>query len=100
MVVHMMLDAALSDTVEKFPVDIQLLKDMIEGIRFDQKKSRYKNFKLYLYCYFVSKTIGLMCVPVMGIAPESYATTEVYNAALALGIANKLTNILRDVGEE
>ncbi|KAJ6812741.1 phytoene synthase, chloroplastic [Iris pallida] len=97
-----MFDAALSDTVSKFPVDIQPFKDMIEGMRLDLKKSRYKNFdELYLYCYYVAGTVGLMSVPVMGIAPESEATTEsVYNAALALGIANQLTNILRDVGED
>ncbi|KAL6959698.1 Syntaxin-like protein psy1 [Sarracenia purpurea var. burkii] len=97
-----MFDAALSDTVAKFPVDIQPFKDMIEGMRMDLKKSRYKNFdELYLYCYYVAGTVGLMSVPVMGIAPESQATTEsVYNAALALGIANQLTNILRDVGED
>ncbi|KAJ0963879.1 hypothetical protein J5N97_029001 [Dioscorea zingiberensis] len=97
-----MLDAALSDTVSRFPVDIQPFKDMIEGMRMDLKKSRYKNFdELYLYCYYVAGTVGLMSVPVMGIAPESKSTTEsVYNAALALGIANQLTNILRDVGED
>ncbi|XAR73617.1 15-cis-phytoene synthase [Bertholletia excelsa] len=97
-----MLDAALSDTVAKFPVDIQPFKDMIEGMRLDLRKSRYKNFdELYLYCYYVAGTVGLMSVPVMGIAPESQATTEsIYNAALALGIANQLTNILRDVGED
>ncbi|XP_022894188.1 phytoene synthase 2, chloroplastic-like [Olea europaea var. sylvestris] len=97
-----MLDAALSDTVSKFPVDIQPFIDMIEGMRMDLWKSRYKNFdELYLYCYYVAGTVGLMSVPVMGIAPESQATTEsVYNAALALGIANQLTNILRDVGED
>ncbi|XP_027074563.1 phytoene synthase 2, chloroplastic [Coffea arabica] len=97
-----MLDAALSDTVSKFPVDIQPFRDMIEGMRMDLKKSRYKNFdELYLYCYYVAGTVGLMSVPVMGIAPESKATVEsVYNAALALGIANQLTNILRDVGED
>ncbi|KAL9266659.1 Phytoene synthase, chloroplastic-like protein [Drosera capensis] len=97
-----MLDAALSDTVTKFPIDIQPFKDMIEGMRMDLKKSRYKNFdELYLYCYYVAGTVGLMSVPIMGIAPESKATTEsVYNAALALGIANQLTNILRDVGED
>lgn len=80
----------------------QPFKDMIEGMRLDLKKSRYKNFdELYLYCYYVAGTVGLMSVPVMGIAPESKASTEsVYNAALALGIANQLTNILRDVGEE
>ncbi|KAI8536621.1 hypothetical protein RHMOL_Rhmol10G0271900 [Rhododendron molle] len=97
-----MLDAALSDTVTRFPVDIQPFKDMIEGMRMDLRKSRYKNFdELYLYCYYVAGTVGLMSVPIMGIAPETQATTEsVYNAALALGIANQLTNILRDVGED
>ncbi|GJZ00166.1 phytoene synthase [Tanacetum coccineum] len=110
-----MLDAALSYTVSKFPVDIQILdsfqillgmlqpfKDMIDGMRMDLKKSRYENFdELYLYCYYVAGTVGLMSVPIMGIARESNAPTEsVYNAALALGIANQLTNILRDVGED
>ncbi|KAL3619091.1 Platinum sensitivity protein [Castilleja foliolosa] len=71
-------------------------------MRMDLWKSRYKNFdEVYLYCYYVAGTVGLMSVPIMGIAPESQATTEsVYNAALALGLANQLTNILRDVGEE
>lgn len=97
-----MYDAALSDTVSKYPVDIQPFRDMIEGMRLDLKKSRYMNFdELYLYCYYVAGTVGLMSVPVMGIAPDSKATTEsVYNAALALGIANQLTNILRDVRED
>ncbi|KAL2469623.1 Phytoene synthase [Abeliophyllum distichum] len=97
-----MLDAALSHTVSTFPVDIQLFRDVIEGMRMDIWKSRYKNFdELYLYCYYVAGTVGLMSVPVMGIAPKSRATTEsVYNGALALGIANQLTNILRDVGED
>uniref|UniRef100_A0A0D9WUD5 15-cis-phytoene synthase n=1 Tax=Leersia perrieri TaxID=77586 RepID=A0A0D9WUD5_9ORYZ len=97
-----MLDAALSDTISKFPIDIQPFRDMIEGMRSDLRKTRYKNFdELYMYCYYVAGTVGLMSVPVMGIAPESKATTEsVYSAALALGIANQLTNILRDVGED
>lgn len=123
-----MYDAALSDTVSKFPVDIQVkkdtenyqlskkpeddtylmlllvqpFKDMVDGMRMDLWKSRYNNFdELYLYCYYVAGTVGLMSVPVMGIAPDSKASTEsVYKAALALGIANQLTNILRDVGEE
>nr|QQR34459.1 chloroplast phytoene synthase 2 [Capsicum annuum] len=97
-----MLDAALSDTVSRFPVDIQPFRDMVEGMRMDLWKSRYMNFdELYLYCYYVAGTVGLMSVPIMGIAPESKATTEsVYNASLALGIANQLTNILRDVGED
>ncbi|XP_058746476.1 phytoene synthase, chloroplastic-like [Vicia villosa] len=76
-----MFDAALSDTISKFPP----FKDMIEGMRMDLKKSRYKTFdELYLYYYYVAGTVGLMSVPVMGISTHSQATTKsVYNAALA-----------------
>ncbi|MFS7945361.1 putative 15-cis-phytoene synthase [Helianthus anomalus] len=53
-----MLDAALTHTP---------FRDMIEGMRMDIKKSRYENFQeLYLYCYYVAGTVGLMSVPVMG----------------------------------
>ncbi|KAL0459884.1 UNVERIFIED_CONTAM: Bifunctional 15-cis-phytoene synthase, chromoplastic [Sesamum latifolium] len=97
-----MLDAALADTVHKFPLDIKPFKDMIEGMRMDTRKNRYANFQeLYLYCYYVAGTVGLMSVPVMGIAPESSLSAQtIYNAALYLGIGNQLTNILRDVGED
>ncbi|EPS73709.1 phytoene synthase, partial [Genlisea aurea] len=80
----------------------QPFRDMIEGMRMDLRKSRYRTFdELYLYCYYVAGTVGLMSVPVMGIAPDSSASTEsVYHAALSLGLANQLTNILRDVGED
>lgn len=83
-------------------VDVQPFKDMIEGMRMDTRKNRYANFEeLYMYCYCVAGTVGLMSVPVMGIAPESLLSDQrVYNAALYLGIGNQLTNILRDVGEE
>lgn len=75
---------------------------MIEGMRMDTRKSRYVNFQeLYMYCYYVAGTVGLMSVPVMGIAPESPLSAQtIYHAALHLGIGNQLANILRDVGEE
>ncbi|KAJ1406076.1 Trans-Isoprenyl Diphosphate Synthase, head-to-head [Sesbania bispinosa] len=97
-----MLDAALTDTVSKFPLDIKPFRDMIEGMRMDTRKTRYKSFEeLYLYCYYVAGTVGLMSVPIMGIAPESLISAQsVYKAALYLGIGNQLTNILRDVGED
>lgn len=97
-----MLDAALTDTVSNFCLDIKPFKEMIEGMRMDTWKSRYKNFQeLYLYCYYVAGTAGIMTVPVMGIAPESYVSTKsIYDAAIHFGIANQLTNILRDVGED
>lgn len=97
-----MLDAALTDTIYKFPLDIKPFRDMIEGMRMDTKNFRYANFQeLYLYCYYVAGTVGLMSVPVMGIAPESpFSAQSIYNSALYLGIGNQLTNILRDVGED
>lgn len=97
-----MLDAALTHTVLNFPIDIKPFRDMIEGMRMDTRKCRYQNFQeLYLYCYYVAGTVGLMSVPVMGIAPDSLISTQsTYDAALYLGIGNQLTNILRDVGED
>uniref|UniRef100_M1BZF4 15-cis-phytoene synthase n=1 Tax=Solanum tuberosum TaxID=4113 RepID=M1BZF4_SOLTU len=49
---------------------------MVEGMRMDLWKSRYINFdELYIFCYYVAGTVGMMSVPIMGIAPESKATT-------------------------
>jgi len=100
------LDSVLSDTIEKYPQSIQPYLDMIEGQRMDLNKFRYKNFdELKLYCYRVAGTVGLMTQNVMGIdsaytsAPWS-AMPDPSEAAIALGIANQLTNILRDVGED
>lgn len=39
-----LLDAALSATLTKFPLDIQPFHDMVEGMRMDLQKSRYQTF--------------------------------------------------------
>jgi len=100
------LDAVLFDTIEKFPQEIQPYLDMIDGQRMDLNKFRYKNFsELKLYCYRVAGTVGLMTQNVMGI-DSAYTSAPWSNmpdpseAAISLGIANQLTNILRDVGED
>ena len=100
------LDAVLFDTIEKFPQDIQPYLDMIDGQRMDLNKFRYENFsELKLYCYRVAGTVGLMTQNVMGI-DSAYTSAPWSNmpdpseAAISLGIANQLTNILRDVGED
>lgn len=65
------LDAALTDTVSKFPVHIQPFRDMIDGMRMDLVKQRYETFdELYEYCYRVAGTVGLMTTPIMGIDPS------------------------------
>ncbi len=105
-------DVALRDTIERFNLDIQPFRDMIAGQRMDLHRSRYETFdELHLYCYRVAGTVGLMTAPVMGLEPfcdrlqPPWASPELtpgtpIDKAVALGVANQLTNILRDVGED
>jgi 15-cis-phytoene synthase len=64
------LDAALTDTANRFPVHIQPFRDMIDGMRSDLVKPRYRTYdELYEYCYKVAGTVALMVMPVMGLDP-------------------------------
>mmetsp|Transcript_5689 Transcript_5689/g.16927 ORF Transcript_5689/g.16927 Transcript_5689/m.16927 type:complete len:408 (+) Transcript_5689:137-1360(+) len=97
------LDLALVDVVEKYPLlRVQPFTDMIEGMRMDLDKFRYKTWdELYTYCYRVAATVGLMTLPIMGTSrPGLAAYEEAKSPAIALGIALQITNILRDVGED
>lgn len=101
-------DVALVDTLARFPLDIQPFRDMIDGQRMDLYRSRYETFEeLQLYCYRVAGTVGLMSNDVLGIEDHGYNAPwyqkNLYvprEEAIDLGIANQLTNILRDVGED
>mmetsp|Transcript_43970 Transcript_43970/g.71536 ORF Transcript_43970/g.71536 Transcript_43970/m.71536 type:complete len:429 (-) Transcript_43970:599-1885(-) len=91
-------DLALLDTLQRYPQDIQPYRDMIGGMIMDLNQNRYETFEdLKVYCYRVAGTVGLMSTAVMG---TNEPTTDVSEEAIALGIANQLTNILRDVGED
>ncbi|MFZ0407960.1 MAG: phytoene synthase [Cyanobium sp.] len=100
------LGRVMVHTFEQFPQPLQAYLDMIDGQRMDVLKHRYADFaELELYCYRVAGTVGLMTQAVMGLDP-AYTTApwsaspDPTEAAVALGIANQLTNILRDVGED
>lgn len=100
------LDLVLADTISRFAQPIGPYLEMIEGQRMDLRLQRYATFEqLQLYCYRVAGTVGLMSQSVMGLdaaytsAPWS-RVPDPSDAAVALGIANQLTNILRDVGED
>ena len=100
------LDLVMYDTLQRYPQPLQPYLDMVEGMRMDLVTHRYATFEqLQLYCYRVAGTVGLMTQQVMGVdpaytsAPWSHAP-DTSDAAVALGIANQLTNILRDVGED
>ncbi|MDA0717436.1 MAG: phytoene synthase [Cyanobacteria bacterium] len=100
------LDLVMRDTMERYPQPMQAYLDMIDGQRMDLHLHRYPTFEdLELYCYRVAGTVGLMTQEVMGL-DLAYTTApwsdrpDTSQAAVALGIANQLTNILRDVGED
>ncbi len=101
-------DVALVDTIQRFGLDIQPFRDMIAGQQMDLYRSRYETFEdLNLYCYRVAGTVGLMSTTVMGVDNRcntaSWSQQKIPDPtpeAVTLGIANQLTNILRDVGED
>ena len=101
-------DVALVDTIQRFGLDIQPFRDMIAGQQMDLYRSRYETFEdLNLYCYRVAGTVGLMSTTIMGVDNRrdtaAWSQQQVHDPtpeAVILGIANQLTNILRDVGED
>lgn len=100
------LDRVMADVLERYPQPLMPYIEMIEGQRMDLAKHRYADFgELYQYCFRVAGTVGLMTQEVMGV-DSAYTTApwsqqpDTSDAAVALGIANQLTNILRDVGED
>jgi len=100
-VAHDQIDLALVDTVRNYPaLTIGPFEDMVKGMVMDLDQSRFDTFdELYVYCYRVAGTVGLMVLPIMGVAEDS-TFEEALEPALALGVALQLTNILRDVGED
>ena len=100
------LDRVMADVIERYPQPLEPYIEMIEGQRMDLATHRYADFaELHQYCFRVAGTVGLMTQEVMGV-DEAYTTApwserpDTSEAAVALGIANQLTNILRDVGED
>jgi phytoene synthase len=94
-------DVAFRDMVASFPgSDIEPYRDMVRGMVMDIDQDVYATWDdLYLYCYRVASTVGLMTLPVMGTA-QGVTIEEAREPAVALGIALQITNILRDVGED
>ncbi|GHO87758.1 phytoene desaturase [Dictyobacter formicarum] len=82
--------------LEYYHVPLKPALDLLSGVEMDLNQQRYLNFnELYIYCYRVAGTVGLMTSPIFG-----YENDEALNYAVDLGIALQLTNILRDIGED
>jgi phytoene synthase len=83
-------------TVEAFSIPIEYPLDLIKGVAMDIAHTRYQHFEdLYVYCYRVAGTIGLMMTHIIG-----YLHRDAFEYAEKLGVAMQLTNILRDLKED
>lgn len=87
---------AWSDMLERYPVPLRPALELLDGVEMDLTVKRYETFdKLYVYCYRVAGTVGLLTSPIFG-----YSDDSALQYAIELGVALQLTNILRDIGED
>ena len=87
---------AWSDLLKKYKIPQSLPLELMKGVLQDTHQNRYETFEeLYVYCYRVASTVGLMSSEIFG-----YEKIETLDYAEALGVAMQLTNILRDIKED
>ncbi len=87
---------AWSDLLKIYKIPQNLPLELIRGVLMDTNIKRYETFgDLYIYCYRVASTVGLMSSEILG-----YSDKIALKYAEKMGIAMQLTNILRDVKED
>ena len=87
---------ALVDSIHRFAIPTQHLREILDGVAMDLTPQRFATFtELRRYCYLVAAAVGLATIPIFGCRdPRSRDYAE------ALGIALQLTNITRDLAED
>jgi len=87
---------AWKDLLKTYKIPQSLPLELMRGVLQDTHTKRYGTFdELYVYCYRVASTVGLMSSEILG-----YSEKLALEYAEAMGIAMQLTNILRDVKED
>lgn len=87
---------AWADVRARYSIPQEYIDDLLEGVRMDLTISRYATFEdLWLYCYRVAATVGLVSMHIVGFSSE-----DAIPYAIKSGVALQMTNILRDVGED
>lgn len=87
---------ALHDTMQRFPVPLEPLVDLIHGVAIDLGPVEFESFtELQEYSRLVAGGVGLMLGPVLGAHGHQFR-----DSGIGLGIAMQLTNVLRDVAED
>ena len=85
------------DLIEEFNISLQIVQDLLIGIKSDIKDKVELNTKkdLLVYSYRVAGTVGLMMAKILNVT-----SSNSLKSAIDLGIAMQLTNISRDVVED
>jgi phytoene synthase len=89
-----------AQTRQAYHIDQRYEQELIDGVAMDIDFKPYNTWQdLQKYCYRVASTVGLLSMPIIGLAPGA-SFEEAAPFATKLGIALQLTNILRDIGED
>lgn len=85
---------ALMPAIRRFHIPVELLEEIIRGCEMDLEQTSYQSFEnLQAYCYRVASCVGLVSLHLF----EADLTEQTRDAAIDLGMAVQLTNILRDL---
>lgn len=87
---------AVVDTVRRFAIPADYLRDILAGVRMDLDRQSYDTFdQLRTYCQRVASAVGLAAIHIWG-----FRSQTALGPADACGLAFQMTNILRDIPED
>ncbi len=88
---------ALRDVFNRYPMKIEPFYHQIQGQKMDIHFNAMNTIDdVEIYSYLVAGSVGLMLLPIL----TDEVKPEAEKAAVQLGIALQITNILRDIGED
>lgn len=91
---------AFNDTLDTYAIPQKPLRTLIQYVKEDSDLTMMRtDTDLYHYCYGVAGTVGECLIPILASQREANPK-QAEAAAIALGKALQITNILRDVGED
>ncbi|HAL10321.1 MAG TPA: squalene synthase [Staphylococcus sp.] len=91
---------ALSNTLDTYTIPKKPFESLIQYVKEDlDLKVIQTDSDLYDYCYGVAGTVGELLTPILASSNKN-SFEQAKEAAIALGKALQITNILRDVGED
>lgn len=92
---------ALADSVERFAIPKELLKQIVLGVDQDSRPQVIEGYnQLQSYMYRVASAVGLSCIAIWSTTGVPLAGTSEHRMAVDCGHAFQLTNILRDLVED